>query len=253
MLNLGKTIITLTNENGKIADILLQTFSRYADSGRILGLEQDKSCGIPLQAIEILRTAIQKHTKEAIRRYSIISSLDENKSNIDTPERTLRRWKLQYKKAEKLYGYGLIGLIPHIQKRGNRTDKLPADTEKIMQDFIEEDYENFKQMNMKAVYSKLLVACDTKSITPSSYKILAKEINSRKDYAQIIKRKGTKAAYEKEPRFLEKELTITRHGDRPFEIAHIDHTLLPIEHTNSSGLQMGRPWIFSVGSEYSLV
>jgi putative transposase len=43
---------------------------------------------------------------------------------------------------------------------------------------------------------------------------------------------------------LELELTTQRHGDRPFEIAHIDHTELDVELVFSrTGRNLGRPWL----------
>jgi len=41
----------------------------------------------------------------------------------------------------------------------------------------------------------------------------------------------------------ELEITTPRHSDRPFEIAHLDHTELDIELVSSlTGSNLGRPW-----------
>jgi putative transposase len=43
---------------------------------------------------------------------------------------------------------------------------------------------------------------------------------------------------------MELELKTPRHGDRPFEICHVDHTQLDIELTDSTGKHtLGRPWM----------
>src|SRR5437667_7744644 len=48
------------------------------------------------------------------------------------------------------------------------------------------------------------------------------------------------------------ELTSTpRHGDRPWEIAHIDHTQLDIELLSSLGKPLGRPWATFLVDAYS--
>src|SRR5207249_10845055 len=42
-----------------------------------------------------------------------------------------------------------------------------------------------------------------------------------------------------------------RHGDRPWEIAHIDHTQLDIELLSSLGKPLGRPWATFLVDAYS--
>src|SRR6266699_3384225 len=43
---------------------------------------------------------------------------------------------------------------------------------------------------------------------------------------------------------MELELKTPRHGDRPFEICHADHTELDIELTDTTGAhRLGRPWM----------
>lgn len=59
-----------------------------------------------------------------------------------------------------------------------------------------------------------------------------------------MKRQGHRAAYQHGPFHLELDLKTPRHGDRPFEICHVDHTLLDIELTDTSGKHaLGRPWL----------
>jgi putative transposase len=80
--------------------------------------------------------------------------------------------------------------------------------------------------------------------TPApSYKTFAQEIGRRPQYEQMLKRKGPRAAYQREPCYLELECGTPRHGDRPFHICHIDHTELDIELVCSrTGQILGRPW-----------
>ncbi len=55
---------------------------------------------------------------------------------------------------------------------------------------------------------------------------------------------GPRAAYRHEPFYWELELTTPRHGVRPWEIAHMDHTELDIELVCSqTGRPLGRPWL----------
>jgi transposase InsO family protein len=55
-----------------------------------------------------------------------------------------------------------------------------------------------------------------------------------------------------EPFYLEPELTTPRHGGRPFEIGHIDHTELDVEVVCSrTGRVLGRPWMTLLIDAYS--
>jgi len=48
------------------------------------------------------------------------------------------------------------------------------------------------------------------------------------------------------------EVNTPRHGDRPLEIVHIDHTLLDIEVVCSySGINLGRPWVTAMIDAYT--
>ena len=60
-------------------------------------------------------------------------------------------------------------------------------------------------------------------------------------FRQSLKRQGPRAAYQLGPLHFELELKTPRHGDRPFEICHTDHTQLDIELTAEHVL--GRPWM----------
>jgi putative transposase len=78
--------------------------------------------------------------------------------------------------------------------------------------------------------------------TPS-YMTFCTAVRKRAGFEQTLKRKGHRAAYPQEPFYFELELKTPRHGDRPFEICHIDHTELDIELVCSHTRQnLGRPW-----------
>jgi putative transposase len=47
------------------------------------------------------------------------------------------------------------------------------------------------------------------------------------------------------------DLKTPRHGDRPFEIAHIDHTQLDVECIANSGHVLGRPWMTLLTDAFS--
>ncbi len=84
---------------------------------------------------------------------------------------------------------------------------------------------------------------EEKEVLIPSYKTFRVEIKKRSSYQQTQKRQGRRAAYKHKEFYWELNRTTPRHGDRPFEIGHIDHTELDIELVCSqTGRNLGRPW-----------
>ncbi len=67
----------------------------------------------------------------------------------------------------------------------------------------------------------------------------------------VAKRRGTRAAYASQP-FAWLDQTTPRHGDRPFALAHLDHTELDIVLVSSlTGKPLGKPWATFLTDAYS--
>jgi transposase InsO family protein len=175
--------------------------------------------------------------------------------DVEDPEapagRTLRRWIAGYRKAESATGSGYIGLLPEA-RHGNSTAKLPEASRSLMAEFITADYETLKQKTVYASWLALKLACDQKGVVLPSYKTYRLAIRRRPVVEQILKRQGPRAAYQQEAAYWELEFRTPPHGDRPFEIAHIDHTELDVECVCSgTGRVLGRPWLTLLTDAFS--
>jgi putative transposase len=160
------------------------------------------------------------------------------------PARSLRRWRAKYRAAQVACGCGFTGLLPDRRSQGNRNPKLPESSINIMAEFIENDFETIKNKSASAVHGALAAACDERGVVTPSLKTFLLAVKTRPQYEQLLKREGRRKAYSREPFYLELELTTQRHGDRPFEIAHIDHTELDVELVCSrTGRNLGRLWL----------
>jgi len=134
--------------------------------------------------------------------------------------------------------------LPDRRSQGNRNPKLPEISIKVMEDFIENDYETVKNKTASAVHGALTAACEELGIVTPSLKSFLVALKARPKYEQLLKREGQRKAYSREPIYLELDSTTQRHGDRPFEICHIDHTELDLEMICSrTGPNLGRPWL----------
>jgi transposase InsO family protein len=191
--------------------------------------------------------------QEANRRTDILLAYRRGGllKDYTVPERTLQRWEALRREAEAKYSCGFIGLIP-LPNQGNPIGRLDQATSDTLSEFIEKDYESLKQKKKYEAYAAFLRHCEKNAIIPASYKTFCRATKHRSRYEQVLKRQGRRAAYEHKPFFWTLDQTTPRHGDRPFEIAHIDHTELDQEflcsHTDRN---LGRAWATIMTDAYS--
>jgi hypothetical protein len=191
----------------------------------------------------LMDAAQPKALQEANRRCDAVMKYYQGETVANVPTSTLEKWSSQYKKPQVLYGNGLVGLIPRWAARGNRAQRISAPVVKLMTDLIEDDYETATQSGMTVTYGKLRLACAETDKKAPSFRTFVNYVNARPKHEQDKKRRGSRAAYSSEPFYYYLDQDTPRHGDRPFEIGHIDHTQLDIELRDPiTGQNFGRPW-----------
>ena len=209
---------------------------------------------MPSQLAQRLAGASERELHTANERLPHVTALlrgEAPPAGPTVPSRTSRRWVAAYRVAEKELGSGYLGLLPH-PPFGNATPKLPEDARTLMNEFIASDYENVKQKTMYASWIGLKLACEQQGILTPSLKTFCLAVRQRPGFEQTLKRQGHRAAYTHEDFYWELTLTTPRHGDRPFEIAHVDHTELDVETVCSrTGRVLGRPWLTLLSDAFS--
>ena len=253
LLNVGQATIALLANDGTLVELPHTAFEMLVTQGKLTGLP-DQSPGHHVQVQELLARASPDDLQEANRRYAIIAPrlTGEPAAEETTPARTIRDWLARWRAAEQVYGCGYVGLLPRRWASGNRLRKLPEDTLAALEAFISDDYETLKQKSKFEVYGALLRACEQQGIVAPSYKTFAQAVERRPRHTQVGKRQGRRAAYQHQPFYWELTLTTPRHGDRPFEIGHIDHTELDIELLCSqTNRPLGKPWATFLSDAFS--
>jgi transposase InsO family protein len=254
IINVGETKTALLATDGAFVELAHDTFNNLVKQSQVTGLAAETDPSTNAEVQERLAQASPEDFKEANHRYNTILPRLRGQRDTDAavPERTLRFWLARYREAEQVHGCGYVGLLPRRRQSGNRERKLPETTLKLIADLIENDYETIKQKGRFEVYGALIRKCERQGVTIPSYKTFCKEVRRRPSHRRTLKRKGPRAAYQKESFYWELDLTTPRHGDRPFEIGHIDHTLLDIELVCSrTGHNLGRPWVTFLTDAYS--
>jgi putative transposase len=191
-----------------------------------------------------LAAASERDLRVANERFAAVESHLQGNGGQSVPPRTLRLWAARFREAEVAVGDGYLGLLPRIRDRGNRQARLPEPVRALMAEFIENNFETFKQKSKYSSWISLKHVCDQRGIAAPSYRTFRRAVRKRDRFSQTLKRQGRRAAYAYEPAFWELEMKTPRHGDRPFEVAHIDHTELDVEvRSLATSHPLGRPWI----------
>lgn len=208
--------------------------------------------------VELLEKTSEADLAEAMKRFDLLGI----KKGGEIPKRpadgisrrTFYRLKAQYRQFHQELGDGIQGLVPKSSERGNRLPKLPEGSCGLMNKIIDEIYESKRQVSVSTAHRKLALECEKSGLPVPSYKTFRKAVKMRPKENQIRKRKGNRAAYSSETFFWSMDATTPRHGARPFEICHIDHTEMDIELVASdTSKPMGRPWLTLMIDAYSRV
>jgi transposase InsO family protein len=227
-----------------------ETASAYA----MVGKARTNDGGIVADIPQLLAEADPADLREANRRHAIITPY---LAGVAAPSsaastRTIRRWLAQWRIAEQGLGCGYLGLLPRWRQRGNRKHKLPDATLAVVDEFLTSEYETLKQKRKFVVYAALQRACEERGLIAPSYPTFVRYVNRRPRQQQIARRQGPRAGAEAAPSYWELSLTTPRHGDRPFEIGHLDHTQLDVELVCSpTGRNLGRPWATFLSDAFS--
>ncbi len=262
IMHVGDTAVMLQDEQGGMVDWPKDHFNGLVKAGQLIG-----NCAAPAvrsrqetQIQDRLATASPDHCRKANDHYTAIQPyLKKGLSHFETLEegegsvRSRRRWILAYQRAEEECGCGFLGLLPK-PNAGNRSPRLPERLRTMMNTFIDEQYESIRNESIIQGWRRFIGVCKaaTPPIDPPSRQTFTTAVRNRPKWQQTKKRQGARAAYRHEPFHWTLEHSSSRHGDRPFEICHIDHTQLDVRCVCSeTGDDLGRPWLTLMIDAYS--
>jgi transposase InsO family protein len=243
VLNLGETEVALLSEDKRVVHVPHEEFERLLQQGRLVGPPSSLDGERREAAHKQLEQASPKQLEVAWQRYQAMVQHPSADTHLPIPPRTLRRWRAQFREAEITHGNGYLGLLPDWGQCGDRSQRLPDEVENLIETFISEHYETLKQQPKREVYLLFKRDVEQQRFPVPSYTTFLKRIGRRPRPEQIRKRQGPRAAAQAEAWYWELERTTPRHGDRPWDVVHLDHTELDIELVSAhTGRPLGRPW-----------
>jgi putative transposase len=175
-----------------------------------------------------------------------------NGEEISVTPRSVQRWIVAYHAAEKQYGCGYLGLLDHVANRGNRTQRIPDASFQLLSTYLKEHYATPQAKQAAAVYRLYREACSRQQIPPVSERTFYRERAKFTTLEVITQRHGRRAAYASQPFFWYLDQTTPRHGERPFAIAHVDHTPMDVMLVSSvTGKPFAKPYLTMLTDAYS--
>lgn len=253
IINPGEQSIGLLGDDGSFVELSHNIFFDLIKLEKIIGISTNEESSINIEIDKILKKASKEALKIANNRFKDIEKF-LNGIACTLPTRTQRRWIKNYQTAEKLYGRGFIGLIPKHWNKGWRRKGIETEVFELMLSDIEENYKNIKQPSIRHAYENFKQKCIANGLKAPSKETYRQAVRKQSQYQLILKRMGSRAAYKEEPFYwyLYREETPI-HGDRPWEICHIDHTEVDVELLSSimlehgsselkENINMGRAW-----------
>lgn len=241
ILNVGATDIFLEGENRDITNLRLDTFQSLVARGAITGIPAEADQRHELAAT-VMKRAAPIDLESAIQRFDHLNAAET--SVISVPSRTLRSWRKRASEGEITFGNRFAGLVPRISARGNRTRKVNQEVVVVMNEVIDTDVFEAFQPKISICYGKVRNLCTERGWSPPSEKTFRAEIKRRKEESVVLARQGRRAVYGITEFQWYVDQSTPRHGERPFEIGHIDHTELDVELVDSrTGANLGRPWL----------
>jgi transposase InsO family protein len=259
IIHIGKTCITCYRESDKrFPDFPKEQFKQWIEQGKVTDYKIRQRVDRDSEIYKkVCMHGSRDEQAEALWNYeNIIKPYlnGEPITDITRTRRTHRNVIVKFNMSKGKCGNGFLGIIPNHHKKGNSTDRLKLRHPELrakMEQFIIENYETPVYKTKSSVYGAFRNACKAEGINPPSKKVFDEAIKHRADANQTKKIQGQKAAYQQEE-FSDWDEEVPIHGDRPWEYAHIDHTVVDVvlRHTDK-GVVMGKAWITLLIDSYS--
>lgn len=243
--------IGAAGSTSSLADLRAQDFEELVRQGRIAPAAGQRDEWLQDDVEDLLRRASPSDLKEAQARFLAIRALAAKQPRPGTQcVRTLYEWQRKYREAEARYGNGFVGLLPC--RSGNRQPKMSAANLQLLEEVIAADWETIRRKSYMTSYGRYRALAASRGFEPVSHVTFWKRAKARGGFTQAAKRIGEKAAYSDEPQYMQLEYTTPLHGVRPWHIAHIDHTPLPLTFLDARiAEKLGTVWLTMLIDAYS--
>jgi putative transposase len=244
------TTVVLRPESGAVFTLTLEHFQRLLNEDVIKAERLETPSPLRDSVREILSRAGKKALEAANRRWREILAYIRGDAITVTP-RSAQNWMAAFRRAEAESGCGYLGLLDRVAERGNRNTRIPEDSKQLLSEYFKNHYAVPQAKRAVAVYRLYREECEKQGIAPIGERTFYRERARFTSQEVTTMRRGKRAAYVSQP-FAYLDQTTPRHGNRPFERAHLDHTELDLVLVSSiTGKPLAKPWATFMTDAYS--
>lgn len=246
--------IYLRGPDGRTEHYRNEDIERFIGEGMIIGCQVFSPAGDEpaCRELEAKKGASDKEYLNALDREAIVQRIlrGEKVTDDDNEARKHRNWRSLYKHK------GLAGLIFSDANKGNRTPRLDARVKALGEDHIK-NIEKPGRGDLTIEYGNFRNACEAHGYKPCTYKTFRLLFKARKGSEQTEQIEGSRAAYQVGEPVDGEHFTTPVNGDRPWQLAHVDHTVIDLElrhstkRKNKKYKNMGKAWISLMIDAYS--
>jgi putative transposase len=242
VLNVGMNNVTLLNDDKKFVDVPALVIEELVKQNRI---SYTSTANEEHRDVELLlKQASDEDLQIANQRAKLVEDVLNGTRKKATLTRSERRHVSQYQQAQQVHKNGYVGLLRKTRLKGNRTRRLDEETLKAMDVSIKDLYEIPDQPTIYSCWAIFKAQRESAGLPFPKLTTYRLAVHGKSIHEQVLKRKGRRAAYSTEEFHWVLDQQTPVHGDRPFEIAHIDHTELDVELVDKlTGKNLGRPWL----------
>ncbi len=244
------TTVVLRPESGAVFTFPLEYFQHLLNAGVIKPERLEAPSPLRDSTREILSHAGPKALEAANRRWREILAYTRGDAITVTP-RSVQNWMAAFRRAEAESGCGYLGLLDRVAERRTRNTRIPDDSKQLLSEYFKSHYAVPQAKRAAAVYRLYREECAQQGIAPVGERTFYRERARFTSQEVITTRRGKRVAYLSQP-FAYLDQTTPRHGNRPFERAHLDHTELDLVLVSSiTGKPLARPWATFMTDAYS--
>ncbi|HLX33817.1 MAG TPA: DDE-type integrase/transposase/recombinase [Candidatus Limnocylindrales bacterium] len=200
--------------------------------------------------LEVLRTASPRALRVAHRRLETLRESWAGRTAA-IPGRTRRRWEAAYRKDVATGGRGFGGLLPG--KVGRPAGpRLEPGLEALISAELERSHEAADPPSQVVVHARIVRAANEAGYAPPCLATVTARMRAWATDKVVEAQRGRKAAYQVKAFNSYLAYDTPRHGERPWERAHVDHTQIDLVCVDSANrAPLGRPWLSLMLDAYS--
>ena len=229
---------------------------------------------VPALVLGMLSTVSVEAAAVAVDRWHMVKpvvcdgkSIKEVAKACGIPVRTFRRWCANARNELVRGGQGVMGLIPRDEHRGNRNPRLSSNHEALLARVLDDDdrdrrdgdddreesgADDARNRSISDLYGEYCQAAEADGFTPCAYTTFVERFRRLASERRTRRRRGDKAAAAEAPFVWWIEWLTPPHGQYPWDIVHIDHTLVDLViRLGTLKPQRIRAWLTVVFCAYS--